>query len=286
MGINFTDQELLQLKTIYCLWWHYLQQSFWYRKFCEIMHKSGIEANVNTRELFDKAEDILESIYASENKNESQLTEPPNRLVLNSYWDFFGNVHENDFEKWWKQKKDSLAKDFIIDLRDPNAVESLFIFEAATRRFCKDHPNSFPTAETMLSLVTRDKEYIYIAIPLWNLTIREIGKQINKIRKKQKKEWPYERNRLRGINIIIHGRKELDELQRYLDYFILKTNGELTEDEMIKKREKEEIEKDEDSCKSRDEIQRIISADKQRAEKIIRNVEEGIFPGSYQPDDQ
>jgi len=288
--INPTNYELPELEKIYCLLWDYLRQSFWYKKFCEVMNESGIRTNEKKGELFNRVEEIFESIYKSDIKTKFKLNCPPDTRVMRSYWDYFGNVHNDDFKKWWEKKKDLIVKDYIINLKDPKAAEHLFIFEAATRRYRKDNPNIIPTNEEMLSLVTRDYEYIYVAIPLWTLTLRGIGQQIAQIRKKQRKKWPLEYRKTIVAPIMFQGKIELTELQRYLEYYILKTEGKLTEDEIIEKREKEEKEKEIKNNKevsmARDEIQRIISADKLRAEKIIKNIENGRFPGKYQPDDK
>jgi hypothetical protein len=281
----YTNDELKKLHDIYSLWWQYLCQSFWHRKFCEEMHKAKIESAEIPDNLSVKIIEKLESIHESKIKKGLKINVPPNSDILKSYWEIFGNIHYGNFEKWWEKKKDSLRKRCVFDLRDPDVFE-FFNFQSITRRK-RFSSNRFPTPEEILESITIDREYIFVAIPLRDLTIGEIGKQIAQIREQQKKKYPNKPKWLRENDIMLEGKLEIDELKRYLEYFILKNNNELTGDKLIKKRDIEEEkianEKGKEYNKTRDEIQRMIYADIKRAEKIIENVEKGRFPGSYQP---
>lgn len=277
----YTEDELKILHDVYSLWWEYLCQSFWYREFCEEIHKAKFKSVKIPDNLFDRIINKLSSISDSLRKKSRINSYCPSKFILKSYWEFFGNIHYDKFERWWENKKDSLVKRKVFDLRDPDTFE-FFDFQSITRPK-KFAPQRFPKPVQILRSITSDQEYIFVAIPLRDLTLVDIGKQITQIRKKQMNKCPNKPKWLSEVNISLEGKKGVDEQKRYLEYFKLKTNRTLSEDEIIEKRNKEELERNKHSLKTRDELQRIIHGDVKRAEKIIKNVEKGIFPGKYQP---
>ncbi len=131
------------------------------------------------------------------------------------------------FEEWWNIFKASIFKEYVIDLRDDEAVELLPIFHAVTRRYIERTSKEDSYGREMLGLLTSETDYVFVAVPLWDLTIQDIGQQINKLRIEQRKRWP-KRFRLIGMDIKLDGRVQLEELKRYIKYYILIHEGKLS----------------------------------------------------------
>lgn len=197
-----------------------------------------------------------------------------------------GDVHRTTFNDWWIKNESSLRDREIIDLQAPDAAENLIFFDIAIRRYRRNNRQEnaklkFPEPSEMLELLTADEEYFYVAIPLFNVTIKQIGPQLNKIREKWQAEWfkSHRDKKRKGMGIALVGDKYNKELDRYLSAYICinklgwsskKTIGVVYDASNIDVHIADKS--------------KALSSDLKRAENIIRNTEKGIFPGPYQPE--
>ncbi len=279
----------IEPKTIYELWWKYLKRSTRYREFCETIQQAEEEIAVTESTTTDKGKalsgrdlyrlkkitelsrdarifDRVEELYRDKWKEKHESVEGrdySDPWELLDSWEFFGDVHEDEdgFEKWWSENGSRLRDDFMIDLSDPEAVQALPLLEASLRRFRKLKDNRCPTSKEILELITSDNEYVFVAVPLRKLTGKQVGKELNSIRK-ERRQFLETKGAYRSRSSASINRIHEDELARYLeayDQFIREPNASGN--------------------------RKKPSPDVKRAEKIIKNVERFTFPGPYQPGD-
>jgi hypothetical protein len=244
---NYTEEDL------YKLWWNYLKLSDDYKEFCEIMRSV---TDKETEALYEQIEDGYKTRHPKSEKSFDYY----NHL---SNWAFMGDVHKESFPDWWSTRPIPEKKPCeIINLGESDvvAVHPHYSFRLALHKRKMKHS---PTPEEVIKYLFSSKEYLFLAIPLTSdLKTQEISKTITSMRKKAIKQydesWAY---RFRKP----FGDIRYAELERYNRVHYL-LNVEKLGDKEVKQQ-----------TGVFDSSQ--FSKDKAKAEAIIRNVEQGLFPG-------
>lgn len=249
----YTDYEVHEI------WWKFLSLSPQYKDFCQIMKSV---TDIETEDFYRQVNEGYKILYP---EREQSFDYDYYHYNL-SNWEFMGDVHLNTFEMWWKSWKVPKEKLYsIINLRDDDIIKKLPRYQFAL----KVHKNTKKEQlkpEEVIKYFTNSPEYIFIAIPLSDkLKTEEIRKEISKMRKTKKIKYEnIKKNECRFR--IPYGTIELEELNRYYEVY---------QNYIIDGSNKDEVHK---------KIGRILdsslfSKDLNKAIAIIKNVEQGIFPG-------
>lgn len=241
-GINDAEREY------YALWWEYLKRSPDYKKFCKL--HSAKKQYKGPMKLF-------------------------NQFFLN--FKFMGDVHRFDFDDWWQNwQKDRMTSPSKIWPAEDVIKEDI----KKTIDYLKWGKKRKPTLEKFsqhfLQDVIPDPLYFYVKIPLIGLSINEIKNQLFPILESKKKS-----ALVKSIAMYTSAydaksplsRLRPGELRRYLEVYDMHINDDPERHQKFKKMKPEYI-----AAKS---IRRGYFSDLEKARRIIKNVEKGIFPGKY-----
>jgi len=239
---------------IYELWWKFLSLSDRYKEFCEIM-----------RTVKDK-EDPDGELVKGYNKRNPQFNKDVDYYNHLLNWEFMGDVHVNLFNEWWTDWQSRRNEKYaILNLRDPDLRKKLYKYQFSLykhRRTAKEAP----TPDKVISFLTNSPEYIFVAIPLgFELTTEEIRKEISAMRKDATEgnhDFLLDQCKYRAP----YGYIRYDELKKYYDIY--------NSVNILHKNRKE--------TKINTGVldSSMFSKYLKNAKAIIRNVEQGIFPGA------
>lgn len=256
-------------KEVYGLWWEYLKRSAAYQKFCTLMSKLRKNDNEDYFEVYERVEQMFMSCAKTRKQKDEKYH---GCYSLLRSWEKYGDVFNNSFHDWWEQNKNARRKKPVIDISEPNS-ECVPMHMIVSSKTPLKKKSDIITVDFMRNYLSQDVEYFYVAVPIFgNVTINEIADQISRMRKKhQEKEKASTWNEYRKGHSEPVGRVRIDELKRYLKVYDLKVEGKKIK-EIVTLMGKDE--------KDVDETRRIYS-DLSKANKIILNVQNGIFPGEY-----
>lgn len=245
-----------------------------YAEFCEIMNEALNKPD--DEPLDERFEKILAARWKDKGKPYVGTNyDDPWRFQF--IWNKFGDVRRTQFTDWWEKNKGTIsygAVPPVIDLSNPDLDNLPDFFVAAHRRWMKNDRNKFPTIEEFLNILTVDKEYFYVAIPIEG-TIKAKMVELSRIRKNKLEDYKRWKEDSYYNFPKLTGKVYIEELERYLDiYSLFRETGDIKD--IIKSRHGE-LFQDDDTLKS------AYTDDLRRAKKIMENVEDGIFPGNYQP---
>lgn len=298
-------------KEYFRLWVEYLKESKEYSYFCRIRQKGG----ETFRQFLDEQIGIkLKGEIISMNIADAYVPPEPEfydtlcginpeykmmepfeasrsffKIINRMKWRFFGNIHASDydFERWW----DEYAFPRIQPKRrSPLAVvddEMATLFLETLAGYVEDileREHRIPTGEEIKEEVDYlhgvRKEQISLVINVMypiNLILDEVRKVLQDHKKKFGITAVEEKEHMnRFLPTIISGRPAA-EISLYLEVYRLKSGG-CKWKEIIRKLGKNYIL---DHGSIDENGRRIFLGYHQKAKKIIRNVERGIFPGKY-----
>lgn len=304
---------------IYRLWWEYLKRNDKYKEFCDFIRerkkKCSEKRCFGLRLKHETFQEILEFFVVSEYiipvKNNACLKDkkqPDNLVYLDEIFSeikafvgankriaknylIFGDVHTDSFELWLNTYKKQLEGKLGKGVEFYNPKKDIDLITA----ILKDSYECEPSLDAIHGCFIASwdgswksirKSYICLNIDLSVAnTTENLLKQIGKIIK-EKRCAPDMRLLKANSNLqpssntkIKDNYVRLDELARYLQVFDLHTGygGEkLKMPDIIKRVKPKANNKDVN-------VQRAFYLDLERAKKIIKNVELGVFPGEYQP---
>lgn len=251
-------------KEIYKLWWEYLKRSDDYKEFCEWMRKKRINNKIPVPDKF---------------KKDSKGNAPKELINFLTFHD----IHAFSFDEWWEIHKERLDyKKTYHNLLKPIEDYANFIegdFDDCIESF-KRYEGREPSLKEFKKyfcqlLKQRSSMFSYFMV-----TITEdksvLKNEFNKIISSQRKK-PYVKSSI-SIKRNSYPRRDekhirIDELKKYLDVYDLRQQ-KLKPKEIIKRINSNDDPDDLD-------IQRAYRDHFQKAKKIIKFVERGIFPGWY-----
>lgn len=239
----------IQQKKVYKLWWEYLKKSPNYKKLCISFQK-------NTTDL-----KLL------------------NRFISN--WKFFGDVHGDTFERWWERNNSLIdrSKRVVWNVSETffqDSAEVIGYIQALQLR--RGEKARRPTADEFIKkfATVNFPGYVYLKIATHSGKKREeLEKEIFKVIKEHKNschggKWAEIYDALDTLRLGLNGPvgvlkyERIDTLQEYLDAYEkgrpnIKNYKLGNDDPDYRKRNDQYI------C----------------ANRIITNVEEGLFPGEF-----
>ena len=242
------------MRKIYKLWFEFLLLSNNYKDFCEWKRKEKRNASVERPEMFKKLDILLPFVVGYSN---------------------FGDIFEIDFEKWWANRKE-----FLLARRRVSVSNFINLFktemENAIAEFKLDEgrdPSLNEFQGIILGLIDSPKRDIISVTLTGGETVKDLSLQFAKLIRRSKSK--FKANHWRSIGKLPTTTKRIDELQRYLDVYKLSLQGrsprEIAGQIEYYSRHKSDAQ----------ERHRMIRSDRQKAKSIIKNVEQGIFPGKY-----
>lgn len=258
-------------KEVYRLWIEFLKRSDFYnniyKKFYKIIKKSK-----------------LESYQLSVTPIKHELKEFSNyRFAISGYKRLFKGIHNKkwSFEKWWKHKIEhsKRIKELYVNKEFVNyteeVVECIVDFKEYLPMCIDDFkrkngrkPSLNEFIDFFLEGLKNQEDFLFLRIGADN---RNIDYKINYIRdilkKRGKEMWDIQYSKPYPEHI------RISELQRYLDVYDMRKKGIKLRD-IIKSIEPH---KDIDNIN----VQRAYRMDLQKAKKIIKNTELGLFPGKF-----
>lgn len=240
-------QEITEKKK-YELWREYLLESKAYKAYCGSKRK--------------KRKDSEEKLPSME---------------MRMTFDFFGDVFENSFENWWKNRKD---KDPGIGVIQYDKQQANYEINVTAKEIIRSKGPDLSLDEFVNEFKERLTERLFDHLPASFLirvhfhpakSTKELTNQFGKILK-EKRSQPdilhWETEFKKGWLPIV-GRFRYDELKRYLDVYRLKESG-MKMDDILEKM-------DPDITRNKEDFYQDI----RHAKTIIKNIEEGCFPGDY-----
>lgn len=244
-------KSLKELEDIYETWWTALELSVPYEQFCKDMEEAiGIKEK---RKIGLRAFDPAWQKYYSNIHIDF--------LALQANWLYFGNVHNTTFKQWWKQKKNTLSPLPVLDLRNPDCLRLLKL-DDELYGYKKFHNNECPSGKEILGMLTKNIEYVFIAVPRWDLSIHEIRNEISRI---CNRKWePHDKKWQPYVNIkpqLSKGKIHIDDIKEYLRIYKRRAHNP-----------------DGDIPTG---YPNYISIYLAKAKRIINNVENATFPGDY-----
>jgi len=249
---------------VYELWWKFLKLSDSYREFCEIMrYVTDTESEVFYRQfdegykkIHPESKEIIDYDHFDQKYYSNHL--------LN--WEFMGDVHVNGFDRWWENWELPKNKSYsILDLRDPDIRKKLPIYQFALHMNKKKKRKPL-TPEEVINYFTIQPEYIFVAIPIGHeMKTTEIREMITAMRKAARKEH-YDELKINECRFRKpYGSKRYSEIEKYHDIYHCVHVERMS---LNKAKERTGVL---DSS--------VFSKYRNNAIEIIKNVEEGIFPG-------
>jgi hypothetical protein len=236
-------------KEVYRLWWEYLKRSPTYARYC----KTNIISRIESEDSYD----------------------PPSIAIISEIWDFFGNVHKENFDNWWANIKWPDNPKAVVLLEDAIELRKNIYAQRYDRFLREENRHPLITDFPKLLHYKHDKQYLFLRISIeWD--IDTINKQVAEIiSERRKDEEVKERIRLRrGIYFRPTGKILLTELKRYLNVYDL-WNDKMKRKEIIKIAYKDLAKPSEES------YLRTYHQELKKAICIIKNVERREFPGKY-----
>ena len=244
----------------YRLWREYLKRSDKYRKFCQLIN-----------------EGCIPGIKARENR---RLNSHDNQILLDvnlfKTWDFFRDVFNQEFEKWWPPKMPESLKS-VVELEE--AIKKPTLYTKMHMLHFRRKNGRNPSIDEFAQF--GDPECVYLRIHMTeDVTADDVAKEIAEI-KKNKRTLGLIRSNVAGLISSSNrnqyyrptGRIHHQNLEDYLKIYDLKNNFKWNE--VMKQHPLTHL-----SVKNEDR-KRTYLLYKQKAIKIIKNVEEGYFPGQY-----
>ena len=302
------DNDIYELKSIYQLWHKYFMASDKYLLLCEKVEniKKDVANNIQLNSLingivtgqginfYHKYDEAIKDQIIFKDMNDINITNHE-YFLLNKYLYFF---NYSDFEKCWVRIKDYLDKENTVlpDAEDNESVDFLYLnknVKYPNTQFLEtqnnDHTAGFVPITTNLYKENTPIQAIYKggnSIPVHtgqfvcyinlNCSIDKLEIDFKNFIRKKKKN-------LENLSILPFipfecKRNHFKQIERYLKVY-----------EMEKKNiDKDEIWAATITTRSNDaeiapdhQITDEVRKDKEKAEKIIKNVEKGIFPGKY-----
>ncbi len=253
------DNDTTNRKNIYKLWWEYLRRSDGYKTYCEKYPDA-----VNDSRLFgvcywgDPDDDEFQKEYMK--------------------WcraSCFGNVHNDPFDVWWNKFTQLPDEESTIEELSTHIDEMMEIAYSSTR----GRKSIKSTNKSLRVFIERpDLPYVYLRINADTFTTDDI-KEIKRIIRGKKENFIERRDGGR-LGMCYYkkqyfkevGRIRYDELQRYLKIYDLKITGMKWPD-IFKKTYPNK--------KWNEDNRRSILSEYGKAKKIVKNVENGDFPGKY-----
>lgn len=258
-------------RRVYELRWKYLQQSDDYRKWLENYSKKYVDWDAWWGTHIEAGDD---------EKQKHLLKGKGFDLKWTTLYDLMGriNVHTASFDEWWEKKErqlnsyspirdygDFVARDinfcWINTKEDPSSPERF------KKQFCEKFGRHIRQSSFLHVVINPDGDLRIIKAVLLRM-----------INQKKKENHTFYRA-VRQHDLPIAGKIRIDELEKYLNVFILH--------ERYKKNWKEIISvvspryNSEDSETIYEQTRRIHQRYLQKAKTIICNVENGQFPGDY-----
>ncbi len=266
-----TEKPKIQRKTFLNLWWKYLKRSAIYKEYCESSRED------NKEESLPKQFTI--PVKFEETGDIAGVVDP--QFLWN--WYNFGDVHRNSFEKWWRgfKKVDKTEAENIQGVETYNIKQEI---DSCIESFKKSYGRE-PTLQEFkdeLLYLTNNYDVSYLKINFMAPSTKEdlIKQLCDFVRNKLIDSFirisraayhltPFTVTKYRDSSL------RADELKRYLQVYDL-DKKDVDMKDIVK------IVKPEKNCDSVNVI-RAFNLDLERANNIIENVEQGIFPGDYQP---
>ena len=251
-------------KEIYRLWFKYLKRSENYRKYCEWER--------------EKKKNLILSI-PEEFRNEQ------GRYLDFIYSNFF-DVHTSSFDEWWEWKTEHEKLREEIRSPDRSIQDYTNFINEEIQKLVDDfkyYEGRDPTLEEFInSFVQRieNNAKLYLIVdPVERTEI--LMDRFKRIIREKKKEPSVKRLELfwRETDEILKSRIEFDNLKVYLRVYDLRKQKIKWQNIMLD----EEIARiNKDRSVENENDRRLFQLYRQKAERIIKNVEEGYFPGDYQ----
>jgi len=241
----------------------------------------------------DKALELIASKTGKDRKHIEALSffnwtfkkgfESSKEMLLNYF--VFGEItnEPSDFKEFWPRAVFMLEARRKSQSRSVMTMESLLgdLFkdaESLARGDSGDDPNIHQFKEALRSVLAQDSNRLYLCIKNPTQTEGSLLKQINSLIKEE----DLEEKTMIGSGRIHEEEHQFEypttigritELQRYLDVY----------DQKQKKKTNREIYMEMYPTKKQQHAdpKRFIARDYRKAKKIIKNVEQGYFPGSY-----
>lgn len=239
----------IQQEAVYKLWWDYLKKGPDYEKLCYSFQK---------------------------NKPDPKLL---NRFISN--WKFFGDVHGDTFDRWWKEKHSFIDRSMravwnVSETFVQDSTEVIAYIKALQLR--RGEKTRRPTAEEFIKefSTVNFPGYVYLKISTHSGKKREeIEKEIFEAIKQHKKschegKWAEIYDALNTIRLGLNGPvgvlkyDRIDTLRDYLNVF-----------------EKGRPDLKNYKFGNDDSNYRKLNDQYICAERIIKNVENGVFPGNF-----
>jgi len=198
-------------------------------------------------------------------------------MGLRLTFDFFGNVFENSFEAWWQTRKD---KDPGIGAIEYDKLQANYEINVTAKEIIRSKGSNLSLDEFANEFKERLIERLFDHIPASflirvhlnpTMSTKDLIDQFRKIIK-ENREQPNVQNWEREIKrgwLPIVGRFRYDELKRYLEVYRLKESG-IKMDDILQKLDPNVTRNKED-----------FYQDIRHAKTILKNVEDGCFPGDY-----
>lgn len=261
--------EVQKRKEVLRLWWEYLKRSNIYKEFSEYEWENEKKGIPFSKIKWPKKFQV---------KVRGKYELNPN---LRSYRFEYMCVHYITFENWWKyrelKEREADSRLEIYDFKeDINSCIETFKEYNGREPTLQEFKDKFVEQKKVFNIV------LYLKIDLLSpFRTEDLLKQIGKILKERRRN-PYIRGLRSKVNLEPFSNAEIkenylrrEELWRYLRIYDYKKQ-DLSMRDVVEKEGKDSTNSD---------IRSMFYQDLKRAEKIIRNVELGIFPGDYQSQD-
>lgn len=259
-------------KDIYRLWWEYLKLSDDYKKYCiSPAFRKQIKKEEDAQRIFPWPEFVVQ-LY----KTQSYAKD------LTDTYESFGNVHTDLFDEFWERK----GKD--LKLYFPSSISNFSMtFELLCRNYehldSKGRPNLKEFQKYVLDFLNNNKYMITLEI-LFAHPVNKIEADFKKLLNKKFKtievkvfgkasQW------FRCKNLVPTPNVRMDEVKRYLEVLKVYKDHKLKGKEAFKKVIP-------DGKYSNKNQRRAFFRDKEKGERILKNVEAGYFPGYYESRDE
>ena len=272
------------------LWWKYLKRSPNYIEFCEWIEKKKLNADL-------------------------PIPKKGNWFQLWEGYGFFGNIHVDSFEEWWKRNKEYIKS--MGEGGFPRPIEDYTDFVMSDMEDVINNFKRIKGREPCLQEFKRDfleklkfpvSRFYFMVSLFGGKRFEELGKLFMKILSEKRKEQTKivkQKNEeyRRGLEVSFpvipveaekfvtwagrwrypttQGRR--DELRRYLDVFDYFSRGQKWRQiaDAIPAYRRQKYEDAKGKMQYPDSIRTAIYSDRNKAERIIENTEQGIFPGEY-----
>lgn len=245
-------------KRIYKLWFEFLLLSKSYQDYCEWKRTKRKKTSDELPEKFGKADVIISFIIG----------------YLN-----FGDIYKMPFNKWWEIKKSFFLtrkpNRSVVNFTNLLETEIVFAIESFKDAEGRD-PSLNEFKEYFIELMDSPKRVLISVNLATRETIEDLSLQFDKLIRHLRPKfnfnhWPWKWK----FPTFPTTTKRIDTIQRYLDVYKLILQG-YSPPEIASR-----IEYYSGHKSAPRERHRMIQSDIKKGEGIIRNVEQGIFPGKY-----